>query len=122
MSVFDPKGKAVSSPLAASNQPVLSSVPKALPSPTALTTRRSQPLRASLARPWSRTPPVSSPVSAAKPTTSFGRRGPGAETPAAEFRPAEGAKCARCWRVLPEVGQPGRRHADLCLRCEAAVA
>ncbi|ATR19789.1 isoleucine--tRNA ligase [Roseomonas sp. FDAARGOS_362] len=47
---------------------------------------------------------------------------PGAEAPAAEFRPAEGAKCARCWRVLPEVGAPGRRHADLCLRCEAAVA
>jgi isoleucyl-tRNA synthetase len=29
---------------------------------------------------------------------------------------AEGAKCARCWRVLPEV------VADLCNRCEAAVA
>ncbi|WP_253187715.1 hypothetical protein [Roseomonas sp. TAS13] len=24
--------------------------------------------------------------------------------------------------MLPEVGAPGRRHADLCLRCEAAVA
>ena len=29
---------------------------------------------------------------------------------------AEGAKCARCWRVLPEVTQ------DLCGRCTAAVA
>jgi isoleucyl-tRNA synthetase len=29
---------------------------------------------------------------------------------------AEGSKCARCWRILPEVKQ------DLCNRCEAAVA
>jgi len=29
---------------------------------------------------------------------------------------AQGAKCARCWRILPEV------TADLCNRCEAAVA
>ena len=32
------------------------------------------------------------------------------------FRAAEGGKCARCWRVLPEVTE------DLCNRCEAAVA
>ena len=32
---------------------------------------------------------------------------------------APGQKCARCWRVLPEVGTG--RHADLCLRCDAAV-
>ncbi|MBV9994640.1 MAG: isoleucine--tRNA ligase [Caulobacteraceae bacterium] len=31
---------------------------------------------------------------------------------------AEGCKCARCWRILPEVKAPGL----LCLRCEAAVA
>jgi isoleucyl-tRNA synthetase len=31
---------------------------------------------------------------------------------------AEGAKCARCWKVLPEVKEPSR----LCLRCEDAVA
>ena len=31
-----------------------------------------------------------------------------------------GEKCARCWKVLPEVGSaPG--HADLCLRCADAV-
>jgi isoleucyl-tRNA synthetase len=30
--------------------------------------------------------------------------------------PAVGAKCERCWRVLPEVGHvPG--HDDLCRRC-----
>ncbi|HEY1933438.1 MAG TPA: isoleucine--tRNA ligase [Acetobacteraceae bacterium] len=33
---------------------------------------------------------------------------------------APGAKCARCWRVLPEVGQqPG--HPTLCVRCTDAV-
>ena len=31
---------------------------------------------------------------------------------------AEGGKCARCWRVLPEVGQA---HADLCLRCTEVI-
>jgi len=41
-----------------------------------------------------------------------------AEVPGVAVRPfrAEGAKCARCWRVLPEVTQ------DLCNRCDAAVA
>jgi isoleucyl-tRNA synthetase len=35
-------------------------------------------------------------------------------------RPAEGDKCARCWRVLPEVGEdPGA--PDLCRRCSDAV-
>ena len=29
---------------------------------------------------------------------------------------AEGAKCARCWRVLPEVGRDAH-HPDVCLRC-----
>ena len=32
---------------------------------------------------------------------------------------AAGDKCARCWRVLPEVGT---QHAGLCLRCTAVVA
>jgi isoleucyl-tRNA synthetase len=42
-----------------------------------------------------------------------------AEVPgvAVEPRRAEGCKCARCWRVLPEVAPPKM----LCLRCEAAV-
>jgi isoleucyl-tRNA synthetase len=34
---------------------------------------------------------------------------------------AEGLKCARCWRVLPEVGAD-RDHQALCLRCVDAVA
>jgi isoleucyl-tRNA synthetase len=38
----------------------------------------------------------------------------------AEFAPAPGAKCARCWRVLPEVGGSAA-HPALCLRCEAVV-
>ena len=43
-----------------------------------------------------------------------------AEAPAASFAPAPGAKCARCWRVLPEVGRSAK-HPTLCLRCEDAV-
>jgi isoleucyl-tRNA synthetase len=43
-----------------------------------------------------------------------------AEAPAATFAPAPGAKCARCWRVLPEVGASAK-HPTLCLRCEDAV-
>ena len=34
---------------------------------------------------------------------------------------AEGDKCGRCWRVLPEVGHLAG-HADLCRRCADAVA
>jgi isoleucyl-tRNA synthetase len=33
---------------------------------------------------------------------------------------APGAKCARCWKVLPEVGQQAR-HPTLCARCADAV-
>ena len=33
--------------------------------------------------------------------------------------PAEGEKCERCWRVLPEVGHHGRE--GLCERCSDAV-
>jgi hypothetical protein len=32
---------------------------------------------------------------------------------------APGHKCARCWRVLPEVGQQSR--PGLCLRCNDAI-
>ncbi|MDF7674105.1 isoleucine--tRNA ligase [Acetobacteraceae bacterium ESL0709] len=37
-----------------------------------------------------------------------------------EARCAEGQKCARCWRVLPEVGRHAE-HPALCLRCVEAV-
>jgi isoleucyl-tRNA synthetase len=39
---------------------------------------------------------------------------------AVAFAPAEGRKCARCWRVLPEVGEHGK-HPTLCRRCVDAV-
>ncbi|HXV25768.1 MAG TPA: isoleucine--tRNA ligase [Alphaproteobacteria bacterium] len=35
--------------------------------------------------------------------------------------PAEGEKCERCWRVLPEVGNRSE-HASLCLRCVDVVS
>ena len=35
-------------------------------------------------------------------------------------QPADGTKCVRCWRVLPEVGRSSA-HPGLCLRCEDAV-
>lgn len=34
---------------------------------------------------------------------------------------AEGQKCQRCWRVLPEVGDILRQHADICERCASAL-
>jgi isoleucyl-tRNA synthetase len=34
--------------------------------------------------------------------------------------PAAGAKCERCWRVLPEVGHVAR-HDDLCRRCAEII-
>ncbi|WP_207478076.1 isoleucine--tRNA ligase [Arenibaculum pallidiluteum] len=36
------------------------------------------------------------------------------------FAPADGAKCERCWRVLPEVGTVAE-HDTLCVRCSDAV-
>jgi len=38
----------------------------------------------------------------------------------AEVSPAAGEKCARCWKVLTEVGTDAR-HPTLCLRCTDAV-
>ncbi|WP_299826717.1 isoleucine--tRNA ligase [uncultured Roseobacter sp.] len=35
------------------------------------------------------------------------------------FAKAEGEKCARCWKVLPDVGTHG--HAGVCGRCDAAM-
>jgi isoleucyl-tRNA synthetase len=34
---------------------------------------------------------------------------------------AEGEKCARCWQILPEVGEDSKAP-DLCRRCRDAVA
>ncbi len=38
----------------------------------------------------------------------------------AKLKKAEGTKCARCWKVLPEVGKD-KEHKDVCLRCADAV-
>jgi isoleucyl-tRNA synthetase len=43
-----------------------------------------------------------------------------ASEPVATIRPASGSKCARCWRVLTEVGQQPT-HPALCERCADAV-
>ena len=40
--------------------------------------------------------------------------------PGVAVQRANGDKCARCWRVLPEVGQQPT-HPALCLRCASAV-
>ena len=44
------------------------------------------------------------------------------ETPgvAVVFAKAEGEKCARCWKVLPDVGT--HEHPGICGRCDAAVS
>jgi isoleucyl-tRNA synthetase len=36
-----------------------------------------------------------------------------------QFAAAEGEKCARCWRVLPDVGS--HAHAGLCARCDDVI-
>ena len=35
------------------------------------------------------------------------------------FERAEGTKCARCWKVLPDVGT--HSHPGVCRRCDAAL-
>ena len=43
----------------------------------------------------------------------------GAEDVAVVFRHAEGGKCLRCWKILPDVGLHG--HDGVCGRCDAAL-
>ncbi len=51
---------------------------------------------------------------------SCARMHPGLPEDTVSVSVAAGSKCARCWRVLPEVGQqPG--HPGLCARCADAV-
>jgi len=45
---------------------------------------------------------------------------PDTAEPPARVTPALGEKCARCWKVLPEVGS-SKLHPALCLRCADAV-
>ena len=35
------------------------------------------------------------------------------------FEPAEGGKCQRCWRILPDIGS--HRHAGVCARCDEVL-
>jgi isoleucyl-tRNA synthetase len=51
---------------------------------------------------------------------SFARIVPGTDESLARVTPAPGEKCARCWRVLEEVGTQAA-HPSLCLRCTDAV-
>ena len=37
-----------------------------------------------------------------------------------EVEPAQGAKCERCWKILPSVGRDGE-HPTLCARCARVV-
>ena len=37
-----------------------------------------------------------------------------------EVEPAQGAKCERCWKILPSVGQDAE-HPGLCSRCAKVV-
>lgn len=36
------------------------------------------------------------------------------------FAKSEGAKCERCWKILPDVGI--HTHAGVCVRCDAALS
>ncbi len=46
-----------------------------------------------------------------------GGKPPGSQV---EVKLAEGAKCQRCWKILPDVGQ--HAHPGVCGRCDAALA
>ena len=35
------------------------------------------------------------------------------------FEPAEGEKCQRCWKILPDVGT--HAHPGTCARCDAVL-
>ncbi len=51
----------------------------------------------------------------------FSSNGAGADAhPGPAVSVAPGAKCVRCWRVLPEVGRSAA-HPSLCLRCTSVV-
>jgi isoleucyl-tRNA synthetase len=68
---------------------------------------------------WAEVAIVSGMSLSAAPPPPDAFRVDGLDGVAVAFAKAPGAKCERCWRVLPEVGS---RHAGLCLRCDDAVA
>ncbi|HWA80969.1 MAG TPA: class I tRNA ligase family protein, partial [Acetobacteraceae bacterium] len=69
---------------------------------------------------WAELAIVSSLVVSADPAPDEAFRLPDVPGAAVGFLPAPGMKCARCWRVLPEVGE-NPKHPALCRRCADAV-
>ncbi|WP_299749306.1 isoleucine--tRNA ligase [uncultured Boseongicola sp.] len=55
----------------------------------------------------------------ADPVPSEAFRLPEAEGIGVVFETADGEKCQRCWKILPDVGSHG--HAKTCSRCDAAL-
>ncbi len=53
------------------------------------------------------------------PISDVAFRLPEVEGVGVEFERAEGQKCQRCWKILPDVGK--HSHADVCGRCDAAL-
>jgi isoleucyl-tRNA synthetase len=56
----------------------------------------------------------------ADPISDVAFRLPEVEGVGVEFERAEGQKCQRCWKILPDVGK--HNHADVCGRCDAALS
>ena len=69
---------------------------------------------------WAELAIVSALSVSAEPAPDDAFRLPDVAGVAVAFAPAPGMKCARCWRVLPEVGTDPH-HPALCLRCVDAV-
>jgi len=44
---------------------------------------------------------------------------PEVDTVGVVFERAEGEKCQRCWKILPDVGR--HKHPGTCARCDAAL-
>ncbi|SEM06327.1 Isoleucyl-tRNA synthetase [Roseovarius azorensis] len=59
-------------------------------------------------------------VLTANPRPDEAFRLPEVETVGVVFEKAEGQKCQRCWKILPDVGQ--HRHPGTCKRCDAALS
>ena len=58
-------------------------------------------------------------VLTADPSPSKAFRMPEVDGVGVVFEKAEGEKCARCWKVLPDVGT--HAHAGTCGRCNEAL-
>ncbi|WP_158968907.1 isoleucine--tRNA ligase [Chachezhania sediminis] len=56
----------------------------------------------------------------ADPSPAEAFRLPEVEGVGVVFEKAEGQKCQRCWKILPDVGQHG--HEGVCGRCDAALS